>query len=55
MDSFLDQFGNTIDTKGLPQITSGRDSIITSILSIGTFVGSLLACQSRLLGRALMG
>lgn len=42
MKGWLAVLGNTIDANGGKWITSGRDSITTSIMSVETFVGSLL-------------
>lgn len=35
MEGWLQNFGNSTDDDGNPSITSGRDSLVTSILSAG--------------------
>ncbi|KAG9035782.1 hypothetical protein FRB95_010550 [Tulasnella sp. JGI-2019a] len=41
MPDFIDRFGQPIGTNGAMVLTSSRQSIITSLLSAGTFVGAL--------------
>ncbi|KAK4701536.1 hypothetical protein P7C70_g4694, partial [Phenoliferia sp. Uapishka_3] len=43
MPYWLELFGDTVDSTGAIALSSGRDSLITSILSAGTFCGALLA------------
>jgi hypothetical protein len=43
MPYWVDKFGSLNSATGEMEITSGRDSLVTSILSAGTFCGALLS------------
>ncbi|KAJ6255917.1 hypothetical protein Dda_9376 [Drechslerella dactyloides] len=43
MDSFIRDYHTTVDASGKPYITSSQSSLIVSILSAGTVIGSLTA------------
>ncbi|KAF3089342.1 Plasma membrane low glucose sensor, variant 2 [Orbilia oligospora] len=43
MDSFIRDYATNVDAHGRPYITAGQSSLIVSILSAGTVIGSLTA------------